>query len=152
MKDISERTALSLILGLVAITVAPGCETVVSPGNESPKTPNARLAQEMIGTWVHVGSPGHVRPVPESGGRFKTRDGGHWNLTVVEPNTGLVTENFGGTYTMAGDEYVETQRYGTEQWLQDNGKSWRFRVTVEGDTMTQYGLDNPFTEVWKRVR
>ncbi len=50
------------------------------------------------------------------------------------------------------DQYVETQEYGTQQWLQDNGKSWRFRVTVEGDTMTQYGLDNPYTEVWKRVR
>ena len=80
------------------------------------------------------------------------RDGGHWNLTVVDGDTGLVTENFGGTYTMNGDEYIETQHYGTEQWLQDNGKSFRFRVTVEGDTMTQYGLDNPFTEVWKRVR
>ena len=112
----------------------------------------ARLEQEMIGTWVHVGVPGRVgeTPAPGDGGRFKTRDGSHWNLTVVD-DTGLVRENFGGTYTMKGDEYVETQHYATEQWIQDNEKSFRFRVTVDGDTMTQYGLDNPFTEVWKRV-
>ena len=125
-----------------------GCNTT----GQSTRPDTSRLAQDMIGTWVHVGAPGFVRPVPVSGGRFKHRNGDHWNLTVVEANTGLVTENFGGTYTLVGDEYVETQKYGTEQWLQDNGKSFRFRVEVNGDTMIQYGLDNPFTEVWKRVR
>ena len=151
MKNVFARTALSPVLGLLAIALVIGCETAVSVGNESSRKPNA-LTQEIVGTWVHVGSPGRVRPTPESGGRFKMRDGSHWNLTVVDGDTGLVTETFGGTYTMNGDQYVETQQYGTQQWLQDNGKSWRFRVTVEGDTMTQYGLDNPFTEVWKRVR
>jgi hypothetical protein len=152
MKNLNRRSSVSLGLALIAITAATGCETAVSGGNGSSKKTHARLNQEMIGTWVHVGSPGRVRTAPESGGRFKMRNGDHWNLTVVEGDTGLVTENFGGTYMMSGDEYVETQQYGTQQWLQDNGRSWRFRVTVEGDTMTQYGLDNSFTEVWKRVR
>jgi hypothetical protein len=35
--------------------------------------------------------------------------------------------------------------------MKDNGKCFKFMVKVEGDTMTQFGLDNPYTEVWKRV-
>jgi hypothetical protein len=146
------RKLLRLTSGGVALAILflTACETTVSTGNSSSAPRNTTLAQQMIGTWVHVGAPGRVGQIPAKGGRFKTRDGDHWNLTVVDPG-GLVTENFGGTYTLNGDEYIETQRYGTEQWIQDNGKSFKFKVSVEGDTMTQFGVDNPFTEVWKRV-
>jgi hypothetical protein len=59
---------------------------------------------------------------------------------------------FWGTYTLTNNEYVETQDFGDATWMKDNGKSFRFMVKVEGDTMTQFGVDNPYTEVWKRVR
>ena len=105
-----------------------------------------------MGTWAHAGTPGRVNPVPTLGARLKFRTGRHWTLTHADPATGVVTSHFGGTYTLNGDEYVETQDYGDERWSKDNGKSYRFKVTVEGDTMTQFGLDNPYTEVWKRVK
>jgi hypothetical protein len=63
-----------------------------------------------------------------------------------------VIEQFGGTYTLNGNEYVETQQYGDATWMKDNGKSFKFTVKVEGDTMTQIGIDNPYTEVWKRAK
>jgi hypothetical protein len=47
---------------------------------------------------------------------------------------------------------VETQEYTDTTWIKDNGKSFQFRVKVEGDTMTQFGIGNPWTEVWKRVK
>ena len=63
-----------------------------------------------------------------------------------------MVESFGGTYTLNGNEYIETQDYGDETWKKDNGKSFKFTVKVEGDTMTQFGVDNPWTEVWKRLK
>jgi hypothetical protein len=32
------------------------------------------------------------------------------------------------------------------------GKSFKFKVTVDGDTMTQVAIGNPYTEVWKRAK
>ena len=72
-------------------------------------------------------------------------------MTRADPETGVVIEHFGRTYTLNGNEYVETQEYGDETWEKDNGKSFRFTVKVDGNTMTQIGIGNPWTEVWKRV-
>ena len=112
---------------------------------------SSQLAHDMIGAWVHVGRPGDVREIPAEGGRFKFRTGKHWTLVRADP-TGLVTEQFGGTYTLNGNEYVETQQYADSHWIQDNGKSFKFTVKVESDTMTQVGVGNPYTEVWKRAK
>ena len=106
----------------------------------------------MIGTWVHVGSPGQLTEVPLKGGRLKSRTGTHWILTTADQDTGLIKEVFGGTYTVQGDQYVETQIFANDVWLHDNGQSWRFTASVEGDFMTQIGIGNPYTEVWKRVK
>jgi hypothetical protein len=111
----------------------------------------SQLAQDMIGAWVHVGRPGNVHEIPAEGGRFKFRTGRHWTLVQADP-TGLVIEQFGGTYTLNRNEYVETQQYADSHWIRDNGKSFKFTVKVEGDTMTQVGIDNPYTEVWKRAK
>jgi hypothetical protein len=115
------------------------------------KRPQTTLAQDMIGAWVHVGRPGNVGEIPTEGGRFKFRTGKHWTLVRADPTSGLVVEQFGGTYTLKGNEYVETQQYADATWVKDNGKSFKFTVKVEGDTMTQVGIDNPYTEVWKRA-
>ena len=109
------------------------------------------LATEMTGTWVQVGTPGNVGEPPELGGRFKHRTGTHWNVMAVNEE-GSVTEIFGGRYTLVGDKYVETQEHSDAKWFEDNGKSWTFRVSVEGDLMTQIGVGNSYNEVWKRVR
>ena len=86
-----------------------------------------------------------------TGQRLKFRTGNHWNLTHAD-EAGFVVEHFGGTYTLQGNEYTETQDYGDETWMKDNGKSFKFTVKVEGDTMTQIGVGNPYNEVWKRAK
>jgi hypothetical protein len=105
----------------------------------------------MIGTWVMVGTPGHVRELPTEGGRFKYRTGTHWIVFSVNQH-GLVTETFGGSYRLSGDQYVETQDYADYRWKGDNRKSFTFKVKVEGDLMTQLGVGNGFDEVWRRVK
>src|SRR5215510_2544458 len=112
------RGLQTTLVTLLALMFTTGCETSVSTGKMTAEPAHSRLRDDMVGTWVHVGVPGRVREAPTAGGRFKMRDGDHWNLTVVDGDTGLVTENFGGTYTLNGDQYVETQQYGTPQWLQ----------------------------------
>ena len=143
------RTA---VFGLLALTLSTACKK--SNLDEKPAAAGApsQLAKDMIGTWVHVGRPGQVREAPAAGGRLKFRTGAHWTLTHADPNTGLVIEHFGGTYTLNGNEYVETQEYGDATWMKDNGESFKFTVKVEGDTMTQIGIGNPYTEVWKRAK
>jgi hypothetical protein len=112
----------------------------------------SQLAKDMMGTWVLVGKPGNVREAPESGGRLKFRTGRHWAMTQANPDTGLVVMHDGGTYALDGDRYVETLEYANSSTAGDIGKSFMFTVKVEGDTMTQTGIGNPYTEVWKRLK
>src|SRR5687767_8302693 len=132
----SRFTALSLLV----LTLVTGCKPGNAPNGRSTAAASSRLAHDMIGTWVHVGRPGQVREAPTEGGRFKYRTGTHWVVIGVDPVTGLVKENFGGSYTMNGDEYVETQAYADETWLHDNGNSFKFIVKIDGDLMTQIGV------------
>jgi hypothetical protein len=30
--------------------------------------------------------------------------------------------------------------------------TFKFKIKVEGDTFTQTGMDNPYTQVWKRAK
>ena len=135
-----------------SVTIPLACQKASLDDKPAAAVAPSQLAQDMIGTWIHVGSPGHVIEAPATGQRLKFRTDRHWNLTRADPDTGLVTEHFGGTYTLNGDEYVETQDYGDATWMKDNGKSFKFTVKVEGDTMTQIGIGNPYTEVWKRAK
>lgn len=140
------------VFGLLALTLPLACRKANFDDKPAASVAPSQLAQDMIGTWVHVGRPGQVSEAPATGGRLKFRTGRHWTLTYADPNTGLVTDHFGGTYTLNGDEYVETQEYADTKWIQENGKSFKFTVKVEGDTMTQIGMGNPYTEVWKRAK
>jgi hypothetical protein len=152
-KSTSTRNIIrAAAIGLLALTLPLACKQANSEDKPAAAASSLQLAQDMIGTWVHVGRPGQVREAPATGQRLKFRTGRHWNLTRSDPDTGMVTEHFGGTYTLNGDVYVETQDYGDSTWMKDNGQSFKFTVKVEGDTMTQIGIGNPYTEVWKRVK
>ena len=145
-----KRYSPLLILSVaLSLGVWSGCAT--SKTSRTGAVKQDKLAQQMIGAWVMVGRPGQIHEAPEKGGRFKYRTGTHWMVFSVN-ESGLVTENFGGSYTMEGDEYVETQEFADYRWKNDNGKSFTFNVKIEGDLMTQLGVGNPYNEVWKRVQ
>jgi hypothetical protein len=143
------RTAVLCLLALATPTAL-----VVLRAADKPAAPTAssQLARDMMGTWVLVGKPGNVREAPEAGGRLKFRTGRHWTMTQANPDTGLTIMHDGGTYTLDGDKYVETIEYANPSTANDIGKSFMFTVKVEGDTMTQVGVGNPYTEVWKRLK
>jgi hypothetical protein len=149
---ITRPIILPAVFGLLALTLPTACKKTNLDVVPTSAAAPSQLASDLIGTWVHVGRPGHVSEAPGAGQRFKFRTGSHWTLTRADADTGLVMEHFGGTYTLNGNEYVETQEYGDATWMRDNGKSFTFTVKVEGDTMTQIGVGNPYTEVWKRAK
>jgi hypothetical protein len=114
----------------------------------------AKLAKELIGTWVLVATPDKDTEPPKAGGRLRFFSGKHWCITQADAKTGKVIYHHGGTYTLDGDTYTETVKYATANTEGFINKTFKFKITVEGDTYTQtaVGADNPFTEVWKRVK
>jgi len=136
---------LSLIILLVG--------QISAQDEEKPSSSAAsKLAKELIGTWVLVGTPDEVGEIPSKGGRLKFITGRHWNITQADPETGLVIFHHGGTYTLDGDEYVEKIEFANENTKQLINKTLTHKIKVEKDTYTQIGVGNPYTEVWKRLK
>lgn len=145
-------TSLGLILSLVSFVIlSVGClqgERQLAPLSSAP----SQLAKDLIGAWVLVGTPDEVGEPPAAGGQLKFRTGRHWLITQADPNTGVVIYHHGGTYTLDGDEYAEKVEYANESTASLISQTYKYKVKVEGDTYTQIGIGNPWTQVWKRQK
>ena len=148
----TRRIIRAVVFSLLALAIPMALFVLRAADKPVAAAAPSQLARDMIGTWVLVGKPGKVGEAPEIGGRLKFRTGRHWTMTQAKPDTGLTVMHDGGTYTLDGDKYVETIEYANESTANDIGKSFMFTVKVEGDTMTQIGIGNPYTEVWKRLK
>jgi hypothetical protein len=140
---------MALVLALLipaSVVLLRGEEKSVDSSSASP------LAKQLIGTWVLVGTPGQVGETPAAGGRLKFITGRHWTVTEADPKTGLTLFHHGGTYKLSGNEYQEKVEYANESTTNLIGQTFKFTMKVEGDTLTQTGLGNPYTEVWKRAK
>ena len=112
----------------------------------------SRTADELIGAWVLVGTPDKVGKIPASGGRMKFFTGQSFCVTQADPKRGVVIYHHGGTYTVNGDEYVETVAYANPTTMSFiGGTNGHFHIKIKGDTMTLIGIGNPWKEVWKRA-
>ncbi len=161
---VSELLVLSLLLLLIPLVAHLYGEDKATPPPSVPsqvaaeqKTPPpspkpSQLATDLIGTWILAGAPDNVEEPSVAGARLKFITGKHWTVTKADPDTGEVEFHLGGTYTLEGDEYVETVKYSMENNKDLISKVHKFKVKVEGDTLTQIGVDNPWTEVWKRAK
>jgi hypothetical protein len=105
----------------------------------------------VVGTWVLVGAPGDVGLVPAEGGRIKSVTDTHWSITQTDPKNGRVVFHHGGTYTLKGNDYVEDVAFANPSTTNLIGKAFKFRINVEGDTLTLTGIGNPWKEVWMRA-
>lgn len=132
--------ALALLAGLGLITL-----TDAQPAA-------SQLDKDLLGTWVLVGAPGHVGAPPAAGGRFKSFTDTQWSMSQIDPQDGVVEFHHGGSYTLKGDEYVETITFANKSTRDKIGKTHKFRLKIVGDTLSQIGIDNPWQEVWKRVK
>jgi hypothetical protein len=112
----------------------------------------SQLAKDMIGTWIRAGTPDKIEDPPPNKGHLKFLMGKHWTFTEADPETDKVVYHHGGTCTLDGDEYAETIKYANENTANMIGQTFKFKLKVEGDTLTQVGIGNPYTEVWKRAK
>jgi glucose dehydrogenase len=112
----------------------------------------SKLAKDLIGTWALAGAPGDEKEPAAKGGRFKFITNKSWTITEADPETGVVIFHHGGTFTLDGDKYKERIVYANESTKDMIGTTLHFKIKVEGDTLTQEGIDNSFNEVWKRVK
>ncbi len=108
------------------------------------------LRKQLLGAWGLVGSPA-AEGEPEKG-RFKFLGLHHWSTTQTNPETGEIVYHHGGIYTLEGDEYTETVLFATGTSAGQLGRSYKFKIKVEGDTFIQTGVDNPYSEKWVRLK
>ena len=148
------RTSIVKTAGLLVLIGGIGLglwNTSWSTTADSSAAAPSQLAENLIGTWILVGEPGKMSEAPATGGRLKFFTGRHWCITQADPTNGLTIYHHGGTYTLNGDQYAETVEYANESTRSLIKKTLNFTIKVEGDTLTQIAIDNPWTEVWKRV-
>jgi hypothetical protein len=138
-------------ISLLALTL-PTASLVLAQEKPASAQKELPLAKNLLGTWILVGQPGKVGEAPAAGGRLKFFTGRHWIITQADPRSGVTIYHHGGTYTLNGDEYAETIEYANESTKELIKQTFKFTIKVEGDTLTQNGIGNPFNEVWKRVK
>ena len=141
-------TSVVLIISVLSLTIL----LVGQLSAQNKKAPRSKLAKDLVGTWVVVGTPDNVGEIPKKGGRLKFFTGRHWIITQADPETGKVIFHHGGTYKLNGNEYTEKIEYATESTEALISKSYKFDIKIEGDTYTQIGIDNSYNEVWKRMK
>jgi len=131
--------ALIATLGLLTLTDARS--------DDAKQAPNG-----LTGAWILVGVPNNLGAPPAGGGRIKAFTNHTWSVTQLDPGTGETIFQHGGTYELNGNEYTEHVEHANENSKELIEKAFKFKIKIEGDTITQEGVGNPWTEVWRRVK
>jgi hypothetical protein len=139
------------LLQLVAALLVAGPHSLPVHAADRAAVTGEAGTHALDGVWALVGKPGNVGPAGPAS-PLKFRSGGRWTYTRADPVTGAVKSHFGGTCSSSGTEYVEVIDYSMDPKDPELGKTLKFRVKIEGDTMTQTGIGNAYAEVWKRLR
>jgi len=152
-EQLHDRRLLALLLTGTLALAALGIGTLIaSEEREGGALKTTQLAKDMIGTWIQVGTPDKIVDPPPAKGPLKFMTGKYWTYTQADPETGKVVYHHGGTYTLDGDNYAETINYANESTATMIGQTFKFKLKVEGDTLTQVGIGNPYSQVWKRAK
>lgn len=149
---VAPMIVLGIALCLLGQQALAESETKNTPEPRAAPTGQSQLAEDMIGTWVLVGTPDHVGEPQAAGGQLKFFTGRHWVVTQADPNTGVVIHHHGGTYTLNGDECIERTEYANPGTMYLIKHAATFKARIDGDVLTYVGIGNPWRQVWKRVK
>ncbi|MEO8498735.1 MAG: hypothetical protein ABI614_27040 [Planctomycetota bacterium] len=136
-----------LIVAMSCVATAIIQNAIVAAQNAAADAPD--LHNRLVGAWILRGKPDAIIE-PKPGARMKFFSDHHWLITEADPETGKVIWHHGGTYTLDGNKLVTKTTFANESTMHMIGSEHRFTVKVDGDTYTQIGEGNPWTEVWKR--
>jgi hypothetical protein len=109
----------------------------------------SKLHQSLVGAWAMAGRPG-TTVEPKPGAQLKFWGLRHFAVTKRNTATGKLDYHHVGTYTLDGDQYTETVMFAFGATEHLVGRTFKFRIQIDGDTYIQHGIGNPWTEQWKR--
>lgn len=141
-----------LMMTLLVCAVLPAVHIKAQDSAPASSAISSKLSEQLIGTWVLVGRPDKTFEAPAAGGRLQFFTGKHWLITQADPATGKVIFHHGGSYTLDGGQMAKMVEYANENTAALIKETHKFEIKVDGDTMTQTGIGNPWTEVWKRLK
>jgi hypothetical protein len=139
------RTVAIAVVAVLTIASA----ALIKAQDETPKaeTEPSKLHDDLIGAWTIAESP--IGQDASGARSLKFFGRKHW-ATSQAGEDGGVTYYHGGTYTLDGDESVETVEFATGDTAQLIGQKFKFKIKIEGDKYTQTGIGNPYNEIWNR--
>ncbi len=108
--------------------------------------PMAQMSKDIIGVWAFVSNIGEPASTDK---KIKIILDKHWMFSQPNPANNLTLFHHGGTYLLDGNSYAETIEYANASTGGYLGKTFRYEVKIEGDTMI---LKGPYNEIWKRVK
>ncbi len=76
----------------------------------------------------------------------------HWVITESNPETGDIIYHHGGTYTLEGDTYEETIKFAASNTKSMIGRTYKFKISIDGDAYEQVGIKNTYNEKLKRLK
>jgi len=110
----------------------------------------AKLKESMQGTWQMCDSAGNV--VTTGNVRYKVITPETFVVLEVNKDTRNFSGDFVGTYTVGNDgEYTESIGYTYSCYSSYQNAKHVFKVEFKNDLMYVKGVNNPWTEVWKKV-
>jgi len=150
--------AVSLALALAGLLVPAGA--FVSPDAlwAADRGRAEGAENKLIGTWKLVSAKygGQAVDLAQLGTTLKHVTPAQFMWLSYDADTGRVTRTAGGTYTINGETYEETPRYGLgEDAAAIRGQAQTFTWKIEGEKWLHHGkLSNglEIDEVWERVK
>lgn len=136
-----------LCVALAFIGIAMSALLAQEKNTPSPKVAPKSLHESLLGAWA-IDEKGELKP----GGRMKFFGLKHWTISQSNPDTGEVIFHHGGTYKLEGDRYEETIKFAAPSTKDMIGLTFKFKITVDGDSYEQVGIGNPYNEKWKRLK
>lgn len=132
-------------ISLFFVLLLAGCATDATPPSSV-----EGLQSRLLGTWLleTAAVPGNPSGI---GLRRMTFTPGKWEIVQRNPATGAIVFRHGGTYRLNGDIMESTVTFAEKSTANRIGIASSSKIKVEGDVFAKVGLDNPFTETWRRI-
>lgn len=139
------------LLAFASMCVAESaCSQEAEVQAESEVAEKPTLHKALLGAWVKTSVSGRkLAPVPDE--ELKFWGLGHFSVTKRNAKTGGIDYHHIGTYTLDGNTYSETVTYAIGLSEGNVGKTFRFKIKIDGDNYSQEGIGNPYSQGWKRV-
>ena len=115
-------------------------------------TQPSSLSQRLIGTWRLVKQGNRIITGTPTAQRLKFFTNKKWSITQADENTKRVIFHHGGTYSLKNNIMTSVVDYANESTASRIRTVSYFKISIQGDTYEQIGLNNPYTETWQRVK